>query len=130
MQFETSMAISDEGPHIDLLDWKHCVSEWKFLQPMQGGNHYRLPGPTEAEASCFPPVTAQEIEAAVLAELQGYSFEEARMQRWLELARTAAPPGEGPMYIGISKVRLRVEQYVADHWAEVTTVEFTLPLGC
>lgn len=130
MQFETSMAISDEGPHIDLLDWKHCVSEWKFLQPMQGGNHYRLPGPTEAEASCFPPVTAQEIEAAVLAELQGYSFEEARVQRWLELARGVSAPGEGPSYVGVSKMRLRFEQYVDDQWVEVTRVEFTSPLGC
>ena len=130
VQFETSMAISDEGPHIDLLDWKHCVSEWKFLPRMQGENHYRLPGPSEAEASCFPPVTAQEIEAAVLAALRDYSFEETRVQRWLALARGVSVPGEGPSYIGVSKVRLRIEQYADDEWVEVTSVEFTSPLGC
>ena len=130
MQFETSMAISDEGPHIDLLDWKHCVSEWKLLPRMQGGNSYRLPGPTEAEASCFPAVTAQEIEAAVLAELQGDGFDETRAQRWLELARSVNVPGESPSYVGVSKVRLRVEQYVDGRWVEVTRVEFTSPLGC
>ena len=130
LQFETSMAISDEGPHIDLLDWKHCVSEWKLLPRMQGGNSYRLPGPTEAEASCFPAVTAQKIEAAVLAALRDYSFEETRVQRWLALARGVSVPGEGPSYIGVSKVRLRIEQYVDDQWIEVTSVEFTSPLGC
>ena len=130
LQFETSMAISDEGPHIDLLDWKHCVSDWKFMPRMQDGNSYILQAPTDAEASCFPSFTPQQIEAALLAELQNYSFEEARVQRWLELAKTAGTPGEGPLYIGISKVRLRVEQFVDDQWAEVTTVEFTLPLGC
>ena len=130
MQFETSMAISDEGPHIDLLDWKHCVSEWKFLPRMQGGNSYTLPGPTETEASCFPSFTPQEIQAATLAELQGYGFEETRVQRWLELARTVSALGEGPLYVGVSKVRLRIEHYVDDQWVEVTRVEFTSPLGC
>ena len=130
LQFETSMAISDEGPHIDLLDWKHCVSDWKYVSRIQGGNSYRLPGPSEAEASCFPPVTAQEIEAAVLAELQGDGFDETRAQRWLELARSVNVPGESPSYVGVSKVRLRVEQYVDGRWVEVTRVEFTSPLGC
>lgn len=130
LQFETSMAISDEGPHIDLLDWKHCVSDWKYVSRIQGGNSYRLPGPSEAEASCFPAVTAQEIEVAVLAELQGDSFDEARMQRWLELARSVNVPGESPSYVGVSKVRLRVEEYVDGQWIEVTRVEFTSPLGC
>ena len=130
LQFETSMAISDEGPHIDLLDWQHCVSDWKFLSRMQGGNSYTLPGPTEAESSCFPSATTQEIEAAVLAELQGYGFEETRVQRWLELARNVRVPGESPSYVSVSTVRLRVEEYIDDRWVEVTRVEFTSPLGC
>ena len=100
------------------------------MSRIQGGNSYRLPGPSEAEASCFPAVTAQEIEVAVLAELQGDSFDEARMQRWLELARSVNVPGESPSYVGVSKVRLRVEDYVDGQWIEVTRVEFTSPLGC
>ena len=66
----------------------------------------------------------------MLASLQGDSFDQTRVQRWLELARSVNVLGESPSYIGVSKVRLRVEQYVDGQWIEVTRVEFTSPLGC
>lgn len=42
VQFETSAAIGGEGPHIDLLDWKHCRSDWRSAPP-EGRDGFRFP---------------------------------------------------------------------------------------
>ena len=28
VQMESSLTIMDEGPHLDLINWKHCSTEW------------------------------------------------------------------------------------------------------
>src|SRR5688572_20552919 len=33
-QYETSLTILNEGPHLDLLDWKHFRSEWSDLEQL------------------------------------------------------------------------------------------------
>ena len=35
-QFETSMSVSDEGPHIDLTDWRHYTSDWQEIKKLEG----------------------------------------------------------------------------------------------
>ena len=128
VQFETSLAIGNEGPHIDLLDWKHCTSAWKVLQGQKG--RFVLPKPNDAESSCFPPSTAAEIKIAVRSALRGYGMAGADARHWLELADSVDGPGDQPSYIGVSKVRVRIEKRTRHAWEEVTTVEFMPPLGC
>ncbi len=36
VQFETSLGISGEGPHVDLIDFRHCVSEWHVASSDDG----------------------------------------------------------------------------------------------
>jgi hypothetical protein len=129
VQFETSMAIGDEGPHIDLLDWKHCTSDWKVLKPGKGGD-FVLPTPNEAESSCFPPSTTAEIKAALRSALRGYGISGSEARHWLELAGPIDAPGDQPSYLGISKVRVRVEQRGLQGWWPLTMIEFMPPLGC
>lgn len=128
VQFETSMAISDEGPHIDLLGWKHCTTSWKVLQPHAKG--FLLPRPSEAESSCFPDATASEIRSALESALRDAGIPDADARRWLTLAKSIHKAGESPSYIGISKVRVRIEERAHDGWKHVTMLEFLLPLGC
>lgn len=129
VQFETSLAIGDEGPHIDLLDWKHCTSDWKVLKPGKDGG-FVLPTPNEAESSCFPSSTAAEIKSALRSALRGYGISGSEARHWLKLTDSINAPGNLPSYIGISKVRVRVEERGQQGWRPVTTIEFMPPLGC
>lgn len=129
VQFETSLAIGDEGPHLDLLDWKHCLSAWQTLKQSAGGG-FVLPHPSAAQASCFPPSTIVELELALRSALQANGIPEPDRQRWMTLADSMKFPGDAPSYIGISKVRVRIDERADGQWKQVTTLEFMLPLGC
>jgi hypothetical protein len=128
VQFETSLAVGDEGPHIDLVDWKHCVSEWKPAGSA-GPLVFVLPAPSEQEAGCFPSVRATEIAAATRATLLRAGMEDS-VPHWLGLLAPVKRAGDQPTYVGVSKVRLRVEALRQGQWVEVTTVEFLMPMGC
>lgn len=128
VQFETSLAVGDDGPHIDLVDWKHCVSEWK-LADTAGQFMFVLPAPNEQESGCFPSVRATDITAATRAALVREGMEDS-VSHWLGLLAPVSKAGDHPTYVGISKVRMRVEALRKGQWVEVTTVEFLMPLGC
>lgn len=129
VQFETSLAIGDEGPHLDLLDWKHCVSAWQALQPSAAGG-FVLPHPSAAQASCFPSSTIDELKVVLRSALQASGIAETDRQRWITLADSIEVLGDAPSYIGVSKVRVRIDEQAGGQWKEVTTLEFMLPLGC
>ena len=129
VQFETSLAIGGEGPHIDLLDWKHCVSEWQALQSTLTGE-FVLPGPTVKQATCFPRATKAELREALVSALEKDGGDELRTTRWLALTDSIKVPGDSPSYVGVSKMRVRIEQLIGQEWKKVTTLEFILPLGC
>ncbi|MET0580577.1 MAG: hypothetical protein ABWX88_08475 [Pseudoxanthomonas sp.] len=129
VQFETSLAIGDEGPHVDLLDWKHCTSAWKIVEVGEDGG-FVLPKPTEAESTCFPAATKAEIKTAVRSALRRYGMDDSGGEHWLELADSVNAPGELPSYIGVSKVRVRIEKRIERSWKEVTTIELMPPMGC
>lgn len=129
VQFETSAAISGEGPHIDLLDWKHCRSDWRVARPVDQGG-FRLPTPQDRDRTCFPRATREELRHAVRKELAKYDMGAEWNQRWLGLARQSPRVGEFPSYIEISTVRVRIEQYDGRQWRVLTTIDFRVPMGC
>ncbi|WP_368564327.1 hypothetical protein [Pseudoxanthomonas sp. UTMC 1351] len=128
VQFETSLAVGDDGPHIDLVDWKHCVSEWRPADSA-GLHAFILPSPTEQESGCFPSARATEIKVATQAALVRAGMEDSA-PHWLGLLASVKQAGDQPTYVGISKVRVQVETLRKGQWVEVTTVEFLVPLGC
>jgi len=78
-QIETSMTIMDEGPHIDLVDWKHYTSDWIDLERIDA-RRFRLPK-IESNyelASRFPTYTVDELYEAAMA---------TGGHRWADLAR-------------------------------------------
>ncbi|WP_386747442.1 hypothetical protein [Agrilutibacter niabensis] len=80
VQFETSAAIGGEGPHIDLLDWKHCRSDWRPAKP-EAGSGFRLPMPLDGAHSCFPKATRAELRAALKQALDKFELDAASQHR-------------------------------------------------
>lgn len=130
VQFETSLSLSNEGPHLDLLDWKHCTSAWIPAKRVDAGT-FVLPVSTESQASCFPPYTQAELRDAIRAQLadDGRS-DPAALERWTP-KRVPGYDGMLPTpHPGLSRIRLRVQERIDGAWTTVTVVTFMPPMGC
>jgi hypothetical protein len=121
MQYETSMALGDEGPHLDLVHWKHHTSPWQTIQPT-AANAFPVPEIPEAELTRFPNVTTNDIVAAVRNS--------GAEKRWLDLARTCIGPNNGPCYVSTSRISFRISVKQNDAWKLAHTLNFSIPMGC
>ena len=65
-RYETSLTIMNEGPHIDLLDWKHYISERKELETGDGLTFLSK----EVSSEEFPEVSQTEIVKTVRKEAE------------------------------------------------------------
>lgn len=119
-QIETSVTISDEGPHLDLRDWKHHYSPWQKLKSI-GDHRFRINAVSEAESSRFPRVSGQEIRAAVRR------FGDSR---WVRLVRNIKGPRDAPASVGLSKIRLRISVTENGQWKPIQFLDFVIPMGC
>lgn len=126
-QFETSLALGDDGPHIDLLDWRHCRSQWRPAIAAQAGT-WHLPEAGDDERACFPASSAGELVEATRRALA--DLEPADRARWLALARSVAVVGEAPSYVSISAIRVRIDTLTSEGWRALTTLVFRIPMGC
>lgn len=129
VQFETSLGIGGEGPHVDLTDFRHCVSDWHVAESGDGRS-FTLATPTEEEASCVPQGTMGEIRAATRKALAGWSDAPEQVEHWLGLIKDIKSPAESPMYSTISEIRVQVEERVGGRWVPVTLLVFEVPMGC
>lgn len=128
VQYETSLVLSAAGPHLDLVDWKHCVSEWQLAQA-SGALSFVLPAPTEEQASCFPAYTPAELAQAVrdLGQTMG---DPAMAEAWIDdMQQKTSVIGVSPV-VAISQVRVRVEALLDGRWVDVTMVAFLPAMGC
>lgn len=64
-QYETSLSLMKEGPHLDLSNWKHHVSPWDALEEAEANAFLSK----EVASSEFPDVSNAEIVSGVKAEL-------------------------------------------------------------
>jgi len=129
VQFETSAAISGEGPHVDLVDWKHCRSEWRFAKQVTP-SRFRLPVALERDHTCFPAATRAELKQALKQELDQSGFDPDSRRAWLESVERVPRVGESPSYVALSTVRVRIEEYAGGQWRLLTTIAFDIPMGC
>lgn len=133
-QIETSMTISDEGPHLDLLDWKHGRSSWVELSRLQpyvfGGNPITL-----KDEDRFPDYTKEELYQAIIEqekknEVMYGDLYYQNEERWLSIVKQE-PQGRyllwGP---GVSTIRFRIKAKEGDTWQVIHTVEIAVALGC
>lgn len=119
-QFETSFQVYGEGPHIDLIDWKHYRSPWRELQST-GDNMFLTRAISEAEASRFPAVTKAQMYRAVL---------NAGGERWAKEARTCKTLTSAPCSVGVSRISFRIKVKEEGRWKVVNRLNFMIPMGC
>jgi hypothetical protein len=119
-QVETSLTVMDEGPHLDLREWKHNYSAWRRLESV-GQNRFRVNHVSDAESYKFPKVSPAEIRAAV---------RRAGGPRWARLVRDVKGPHDYPSAVSVSKIKLRVSVREGGRWRVVNTLDFLIPMGC
>ncbi|WP_372016425.1 hypothetical protein [Pseudoxanthomonas sp. 10H] len=131
VQYETSLGLGAEGPHLDLTDWKHCVSAWVPAES-SGPLSFVLPAPSPEQQACFPAYTAGELEQAV-RDHAARMGDASQADGWLQGLRapsTGMSTTPVTPFVAISAVRVRVEVKRDGRWVEATTVTFVPPMGC
>lgn len=128
VQFETSLAVGAEGPHIDLIDFKHCLSEW-VTADSSDGLHFGLPIPTDAQRDCVPKATMPEVRQALRAQMVKMGMRDS-VDEWLGYLRGVKRAGDEPMYAGISRVFVRVEVRRDGVWTLSGVVVLLPAMGC
>lgn len=119
-QFETSLMVMDEGPHLDLTDWKHYRSEWREIRKLDDHKFLTLKL-SEADSSKFPKVSMQEVYREVARRGDG---------KWARLARSARTVNDYPLGVGVNKISLRIKVREDNEWRVIKRLEFIIPMGC
>lgn len=119
MRFETSITIMNEGPHCDLINWKHHTSDWTQLERIES-NSFKANSYSELDWEKFPSVTVDEIVKAVEKQCSG----------WGELARTIKSPNEYPSGVGVSRYFLRISGTDNSGKRVTRILTFNVPMGC
>lgn len=118
--FETSMTVMEEGPHLDLVDWKHYTSPWVPLKKLSA-TEFRITPISDEDAQRFPAVTPKEIRAIVTKE--GGS-------KLGEYVSKVKGPNDYPCGVGLSKISFRIILKNGEEAKVVKTLEFLVPMGC
>ena len=68
VQYETSLGLSAEGPHLDLTDWKHCVSDWEAADALDemlalARSYESLEAPSLAGFRLIPPASTSKVSS-------------------------------------------------------------------
>lgn len=119
-RFETSLTVMDEGPHLDLTDWKHYRSEWKEISKLEDNKFLTLKL-SESDSSRFPAVTMRDVRREVARVSGG---------KWSRLVRQARTINDYPLGVGVSKVSLRIKVREGGQWKAIKRLDFTIPMGC
>jgi hypothetical protein len=122
-RYRTSMSVSVEGPHLDLLDWRHFDSPWISLKAVSS-KRFRTLATKQMESTRFPATTNEEIVADVRKRV-GADWPDA-----LEFAKSCDGPNSGACFVAISSIYLRIQKRVRAGWDDVGLVEFRFPMGC
>ena len=120
--YETSLTIMDEGPHLDLTDWAHYNGEWKNLEIES--NSFKTLEYSTAEQERFPEVTSGEILEATKRYVSVDS------KRWTELAKQCTGPNAYPCGVSINRINLKI--VLTDNKGNTTEkyIIFEVPMGC
>ena len=118
--YETSMQVMREGPHCDLINWKHYNSEWTELNIID--NAVQTNGYSEEEWTRFVDVDMADAHEEVRRECG---------DEWAEYASVATSPNEYPCGVSINLIYFRIE-YIRLGEDNVITkyLAFYIPMGC
>jgi hypothetical protein len=119
--FETSITVMNEGPHLDLTEWKHYRSDWFNLKEVSENSFMTVVFKNENKEK-FIPVEISEVYDAV-KEYGGES--------WYEHAKTSKNIYEYPFGVGVSRYFIEIVlENVDTNKAIRKMIVFYSPLGC
>jgi len=122
-QFETSLTISNEGPHCDLIEWKHFTSEPDTLLPVDTTGIYQFKNSyKDSMSSAFPEVSMKEVRRVVLKSCG---------EHWSELMNEAKSIHEYPFSVSISREIIQI--LITNQEGEIIRekfIIFEIPMGC
>lgn len=120
-RFENSVTVMNEGPHCDLIDWKHFTSEWKKIKEI-GKYQFKANTISMEEMEKFIPIDMDEFKLAV----KKYCGE-----GWYELVKEAKSVHEYPCGIGTSKIELKIVlKNTETNQTVKKLIVFDVPMGC
>ena len=123
-RYRTSMTVMGEGPHLDLIDWRHFDSEWIPLEKLSQ-RKFRSIASEKMDVETFPATTRAELLSAVRKRAVAIGWEPA-----IDLAKTCRSPKDEPCAVSVSSVYFRIERLVGDTWVKVGSIEISIPMGC
>ncbi len=120
-QFETSVTIMDEGPHCDLINWKHHNSEWKKISKANDST-FIFQCYDKIEWEIFPEVDNTELREAVKLHCG---------ESWANLVKEISSPNEYPAGVSLSKYYIKLTGSTKNNsepFEKVIIIE--VPMGC
>ncbi|MFZ9027363.1 MAG: hypothetical protein ACO2Z9_00020 [Crocinitomicaceae bacterium] len=122
-QFETSLTISNEGPHCDLIEWKHFTSVPDTLLAVDSKGVYQFKnGYEDSLSSAFPEVSMKDVRKAILNSCG---------EHWLEHTKESNSIHEYPFSVSISREIIRI--LITNNEGEIIRekfIIFEIPMGC
>jgi len=122
-QFETSLTVSYEGPHCDLIEWKHFTSEPDTLLAVDTAGIYKFKNSFKDSLSiAFPEVSMNEVRRAVLKSCG---------EHWLERTKESNSIHEYPFSVSISReiIHILITNDKGESIREKYLI-FVIPMGC
>jgi len=117
--YENSITVMREGPHCDLLNWKHYTSDWVELTIK--GESFITNTYSEKEWNKFDEVDISEFIEAV---------KEHCGDDWANHVKDIKSVKEYPSAVGVSKILLKIEILNEDESISNKIIAFEIPMGC
>ena len=119
-QFENSISISNEGPHCDLTEWKHYVSNWKPITQIDN-SRFKTLSYTQEDWTKFVGISMDELKK----EVQDYCGPE-----WVGHLNNAKSINEYPISVSTSRIFLKIMITDKDDNTFEKLIVFNIPMGC
>lgn len=117
---ENSITIMDEGPHCDLIDWKHYYSSWEPLS-LSKSNQFKTNIYSEQAWSKFIKVDINEFKQAVKTHCG---------EDWANLVKNVKSINESPSGISMSTIYLKIILTKMNDEKIEKIIVFNIPMGC
>jgi hypothetical protein len=120
-RYETSVTINNEGPHCDLMEWKHFYSNWIPLQTNRAGE-FICHTYSDKDSEEFPNISIDELKEKV---------REACGEEWAQHVAKINTLTDYPSSVGISRYFLKITGQHKDTGQLVTKLIILVnPMGC
>lgn len=119
-RYENSITIMDEGPHCDLINWKHYNSEWKELEIKD--DTFLTDLYSEKDRELFIPIDIKQLKNAV---------KQTCGENWENHIKNIQFPNDYPSAVGMSRIFLKIKLIKQDLGiTKEKLISFEIPMGC